>query len=103
MEMSTRMEIAETLRHAADGIIPEESFWERLRRWRGSVDDPRILIVWEEADHYWANFHERNLLGIHVKPHKSQLEHGRRTLRMLAQAFEEDWDEARIEEALSSI
>lgn len=103
MEMTTRSEIAETLRRAADGMIPEDLFWEKFRDWRRSQDDPRFLTAWEEAGHFWGNFHERNIFLIPVQPDKYQLENGRTTLRMLAQAFEEDWEESRIEKALDNI
>lgn len=103
MEMRIRKEMAETLRRAAEGAISEDQFWGKFRDWRRSQDDPRFLMAWEEAGHYWGNFHERNIFFIPVKPNKSQLRQGQRTLRMLAQAFEEDWDEGRIEKALNDI
>jgi hypothetical protein len=97
------MEIASTLRRAAEGTIPEEEFWRRFRDWSAIVDDPRIMIAWEQADHYWANFHERNIFFIRVKPDEGQLLQGREALGLLAKAFEEDWSEERIEKALHQI
>jgi hypothetical protein len=103
MEVTTRMELADTLRRAANGTIPEEEFWRLFRDWSTTVDDPRIMIAWEQAEHYWTNFHERNVFSIRVKPDEGQLEQGREAFRLLARAFEEDWTEERIEEQLHQI
>src|SRR5689334_12209361 len=89
--VATRMEVADTLRSAAAGAIPEEEFWRRFRDWSATIDDPRIMIAWEQAEHYWSNFHRRNIFLVPVKADKSQLERGREALTLLAKAFEEDW------------
>ena len=103
MEVATRLELVDTFRLAANGTIPEEEFWRRFRDWSITLDDPRTMIAWEQADHYWANFHERNIFSVRVKPDEGQLEQGREALRLLAKAFEEDWSEERIEKALHKI
>jgi hypothetical protein len=103
MNMNTRKEIVETLRQAADGTIPEQLFWEKFKSWRRSESDPRFMTAWYHADEYWGNFHARNIFLIPVKPNKYQLKQGQDILRILAQAFEEDWHQDRIEKALNDI
>ena len=103
MEISIRLQVAETLRRAAEGAVSEEEFWERFRNWSAAFDDPRIMMAWEQAEHFWANFHARNLLLMHVKPDPLQVEHGQEVFRLLAQAFEEDWSEERVEQELNRI
>src|SRR2546423_12512748 len=101
--LATRLEIAETLLRAADGTIPEDEFWQRFRSWSMTLKDPRIMIAWEEADHYWSNFHRKNIFFIRVKPDENQLEQGREALRLLAKAFGDGWVEERIEKELRQI
>jgi hypothetical protein len=103
LAVATRAEIAETLRRAANGTIPEEEFWRRFGNWSATFDDPRIIIARYQAEHYWGNFHERNIFFIRVKPDEGQLIQGREALNLLAQAFEEDWAEERIEHELHQI
>jgi hypothetical protein len=103
LTLATRAEIADTLRRAANGTIPEEEFWQRFDRWSATFDDARILITREQAEHYWGNFHARNIFFIRVKPDEGQLRQGREALNLLAQAFEEDWPEQRLEHELHEI
>lgn len=103
MEVTTRITVAETLRQAAEGTIPEEEFWRRFQDWSNSLNDPRIMLAWEQAEHYWSNFHRRNIFFIPVKPDKDQLDQGKEALLLLAKAFEEDWSQGRIEKELHLI
>jgi hypothetical protein len=97
LAVATRAEIADTLRRAANGTIPEEELWRRFRNWSATFDDPRIIIASYQAEHYGGNFHARNIFFIRVNPDEEQLIQGREALNLLAQAFEEDWAEERIE------
>jgi hypothetical protein len=103
LTVATRAKIADTLRRAANGTIPEEEFWRRFRSWSGTFDDPRIIIARYQAEHYWANLHARNIFFIRVKPDEEQLIQGREALNLLAQAFQENWPEKRLEHALHQI
>lgn len=98
-----RKEIAATLRQGADQSISEADFWRRLENWRKTVTDPRIMIAWEQADHFWGNFHATNIFLMKAKPDKHQVEQGQEHLRLLARGFEEDWNEQRMEEELHQI
>jgi hypothetical protein len=103
LDAATRMEIASTLRRAAEAAILEDEFWRRFRDWTNKGEDPRVMIAWEQADHYWSNFHRKNIFLVRLKPDDGQLQQGREALRLLAKAFEEDWSEQRIEKALQQV
>lgn len=103
MAVSTRLEIANILRRAAHNTVPEQEFWQRFRDWSVNIKDGRIMIAWEQAEHYWNNFHQRNIFLFRVKPDAGQLYVGREALQLLAKAFEEDWSEERMEKELHEI
>lgn len=101
METTLREQIAEYLRRAAKGTITEEDFYIQFRRWHQDNKDDLLEVIFREAEHFWANFHERNIFLIPVKPDKHALEFGRQRLLILAQALEEEWNVQKAEEAIA--
>ena len=87
----------------ADATISETDFWPEMDRLSHEVNDPVIAIAYEEAHHYWGNFHEKNILLMHTKPKPASVAQGRELFRTLARALEERWSEERVEKALKEI
>ena len=96
MDATARKELAEYLRRASSDDIAEDEFYQRFNAWREMHgDDALFNVVFREVEHFWANFHERNIFFIPVKPDKYQLEAARERMRILAKALEENWDAGR--------
>jgi hypothetical protein len=87
----------------ADATISETDFWPEMDLLSHEVDDPVIAIAYEEAHHYWGNFHERNILLMRTKPKPAFVTQGRQLFRTLARALEERWPEERVQEAVKHI
>jgi hypothetical protein len=98
-----RTRAAHLFQGVADGTISEAHFWPEMDRLSHEVDDPVIAIAYEEAHHYWGNYHERNILLVRTKPKQAFLEQGRKIFRMLVQALEERWPEDRVQKALKEL
>jgi hypothetical protein len=98
MDSLTRTAIASALRNAADGTIPEEEFYKQFRVWQeANREDDLMMITSEEIEHYWGFLnHTRNIFGFRVRP-KNILKAYRERLRILAKAYEEEWDPERAQ------
>ena len=87
----------------ADGTVSEADFWPQMDRLSDEVHDPIIALAYEEAHHYWGNFHERNILLMRTKPKPAFVAQGRELFRTLARALEERWPEEKVQEAVKRI
>jgi len=59
---------ANLLRAAANQTISEGEFREKFKNLEAPADDPMAKIAYENAAHFWGNFHERNPLLMRSKP-----------------------------------
>jgi len=87
----------------ADGTVSETDFWPEMDRLSREAADPIIALAYEEAHHYWGNFHERNILLVRTKPKPAFVAKGRELFRTLARALEERWPEEKVHEAVKHI
>jgi len=103
MNDTEKKQVAKLLTDAVDGKISEPDFWVEMERSFRTFDDPLVALAFEEAHHFWGNFHERNLFLIKTRPDPLQLSQGKETLRTLARAIQEGWSVEKTEEALRRI
>lgn len=87
----------------AGGTVSEADFWPQMDRLAREVNDPIIALAYEEAHHYWGNFHERNILLVRTKPKPAFVARGKELFRTLARALEERWPEEKVTEAVKHI
>ena len=87
----------------ADAQVSESDFWAQMDPLFHEVDDPIIALAYEEAHHYWGNFHQRNVLSMRRKPDLKLVAQGRELFRTFARALEEHWPEKKVEEAMKHI
>lgn len=98
-----RIRAARLFNAIADGTVSEADFWPEMDSLAHEIDDPVIAAAYEEAHHYWGNFHERNILLIRTKPKPVFVAQGREIFRTLARALDEHWSEEKVLEAIKNI
>jgi len=91
MDKGNYTKFAALLRMAATQAISEDEFWAQFKNLADPFEDPFAGVAYETATHYWGNFHERNLLLMHVKPDRYQLAQGQNELNLIAEALERGW------------
>jgi hypothetical protein len=84
----------------ADGTVSEANFWSEMEQVFREIDNPIIALAFEEAHHYWGNFHAHNIFQIPVRPDPDQVAQGKELFRTLARALEEGWSIEQTEEAI---
>lgn len=100
MSDTEKKQVVKLLTDAVDGLISEEGFWVEMERFFRTLGDPLVDLAFEEAHHFWGNFHEHNLFLVKTKPDPLQLSQDKETLRTLARAIQEGWSIEKTEEAL---
>ncbi len=91
------------LRAAASQTISESEFWEEFNSLESPASDPVAKLAYEAATHFWANFHERNLLLMRTKPDRYQVLQGKEQLNLIANGLEGNWPIAEVKRKLDEI
>lgn len=103
MNMETKKNFAILLRGAANQTISEAEFWEKFKNLDAPADDPVAQVAYENATHFWGNFHERNLLLIRSKPDRYQVQQGKEQLTLIAEGLEQDWPIEELKRKLDDV
>jgi hypothetical protein len=103
MNIETKKNFANLLRAAASRTISEAEFWEKFKNVTAPADDPMAKIAYENATHFWGNFHERNLLLMHSKPDRHQVQQGKEQLTLIAEGLDRDWPIEELKRKLDDI
>lgn len=103
MDRETQTKLAALLRAAAARAVPEDDFWRQFKTLIDPFSDRFAGIAHETADHYWGNFHERNILLIPVRPDVGQVMQGQDALNLIAEALEQDWPLEKLKRRLHDI
>jgi hypothetical protein len=103
MKMETKKNFANLLRAAASQTISEADFWEKFKNIEAPADDPMAKIAYENATHFWGNFHERSLLLTRSKPDRYQVQQGKAQLNLIAEGLDQDWPVEELKRKLDDI
>ena len=103
MNIETKKNFANLLRAAANQTISESEFWEKFKNLEAPADDPVAKIAYENATHFWGNFHERNLLLMRSKPDRYQVQQEKEQLNLIAEGLDQDWPIEELKRKLDDV
>lgn len=91
---------AKLLRDVAADRINRDEFSREIAKIPLNPHDSLVELAEDEVDDYLRNFEMLNLLGKPVKPDPIQVADGRKTLTILAEAFEKNWGLSEVEKII---